>query len=541
MAEAEEPRDDMSESSEDEADVFDNYGVFQSDYEFKFVQEGNDKTTLMLPPVTYDSMEVKYFNIEIEVDSELHVSALEKEETVNGTTRFFFRIAKQGLQVVEADEVEAFEKLGEDGYEYEEIKDYAAEKAERAKKRKPKKPRTAMDAHNYSKPKVVMTSAPTVKVEDEGEKYEEIEKAQGVALDGTQLDKDTNSFLEQCDDGEEEIEDEGEDMDDDGDDDMDDFDEIEIGENLTLPGEEGDDDDEDDLMKTPKRKGKGIKGETTSEKKRRKYDKTNFYSKNSSNFTVEMTDEGKKMFKCCLCEYTTKSSRSKYNHERGHTGERPYICDVCGKGFKMYSYLTMHMESHSSLRPFMCDICGALFQSKKRLASHKYVVHAKNFKCQYCGKSFGARASLMQHEAVHTGEKNYECKICQLEVNQYSSLIRHMKTHSERQYLQCLICDKKCSRKDNLRRHMIKVHNYSESEAFLAQSRTKCVNTKETTSTPFENTNETAAVENVLDHVDLNQVATAEQETSVINFENTQAEIFQEGYPDLNQVYYIMH
>ncbi|XP_053408889.1 zinc finger and BTB domain-containing protein 14-like isoform X6 [Mercenaria mercenaria] len=433
MAEAEEPRDDMSESSEDEADVFDNYGVFQSDYEFKFVQEGNDKTTLMLPPVTYDSMEVKYFNIEIEVDSELHVSALEKEETVNGTTRFFFRIAKQGLQVVEADEVEAFEKLGEDGYEYEEIKDYAAEKAERAKKRKPKKPRTAMDAHNYSKPKVVMTSAPTVKVEDEGEKYEEIEKAQGVALDGTQLDKDTNSFLEQCDDGEEEIEDEGEDMDDDGDDDMDDFDEIEIGENLTLPGEEGDDDDEDDLMKTPKRKGKGIKGETTSEKKRRKYDKTNFYSKNSSNFTVEMTDEGK-----------TK-----------------YICKHCGKESNTAGNMKDHLVSHVDKKSFPCPKCPAWFKSKKALQRHSVRHKEKRVICDTCGAHFFSASEYKSHASVHSNERKYVCDICGLAFNHSTSLSRHKSVHARRedrqQYL-CHICTAVFCRKDNIRRHLKHFH-----------------------------------------------------------------------------------
>ncbi|XP_053408888.1 zinc finger and SCAN domain-containing protein 31-like isoform X5 [Mercenaria mercenaria] len=469
MAEAEEPRDDMSESSEDEADVFDNYGVFQSDYEFKFVQEGNDKTTLMLPPVTYDSMEVKYFNIEIEVDSELHVSALEKEETVNGTTRFFFRIAKQGLQVVEADEVEAFEKLGEDGYEYEEIKDYAAEKAERAKKRKPKKPRTAMDAHNYSKPKVVMTSAPTVKVEDEGEKYEEIEKAQGVALDGTQLDKDTNSFLEQCDDGEEEIEDEGEDMDDDGDDDMDDFDEIEIGENLTLPGEEGDDDDEDDLMKTPKRKGKGIKGETTSEKKRRKYDKTNFYSKNSSNFTVEMTDEGMKFYKCKHCSYTTPAgSGNMHTHVRKHTGERPYVCDICFSAFRSGSALTAHIGSiHSDERSHVCEYCGSSFKLKKHLYMHQMRHFDRgNYVCAHCGKQLYTKYLLETHLNTHTSEKKYQCGICSKQVSSMSALKRHTKLHTGGKY-NCHLCEVNFIRKEYWRKHMVSVHHFSGQEEFL--------------------------------------------------------------------------
>jgi hypothetical protein len=262
-------KEEVVDSSEDEADSFDNYGVFQSDYEFKFVQEGNDKTTLMLPPVTYDSMEVKYFNVEIEVDSELLVSALEKEKTVNGTTRFFFRIAKSGGQLGQGDDGEAYEKLGEDGYDYGEMKDKAEVQAKKPKGKNPKA-RAPMDAHNYSKQKVMVKSAPTIKVESE--------ELPTMNLDGTQLD----------DEEEEEEEDEGEDVEDDGDDDddMDDLEEIEMLGDASLA-----EDDQTGSPRTPKRK-KPKQEPSSSGKKRRKYDKTNYYSKESTNYSVEMTDEG---------------------------------------------------------------------------------------------------------------------------------------------------------------------------------------------------------------------------------------------------------
>lgn len=277
-----EPREEAIESSEEETDSFDNYGVFQSDYEFKFVQEGNDKTTLMLPPVTYDSMDVKYFNIEIEVDSELHVSALEKEETDNGTTRYFFRIAKH--RILAKTEGESVEPLGEDGYEYEEMVD-AASKEEKGKVRKT---RTPMDAHNYSKPKAISTTChdnDQRESETPGEKKRPTEtvKVKVEALDGTQIDQDSSSVVEYAD-----TEDlDAEDIDDDGDDDMDDFEEIELAGNMSLVEEE----QNSDSLVTAKRRGQKRKMGTTSEKKR-KYTRTNHYSKDSSNFTVELTDEG---------------------------------------------------------------------------------------------------------------------------------------------------------------------------------------------------------------------------------------------------------
>ena len=268
---AKEQKEEVLDTSEEETDSFDNYGVFQSDYEFKFIQEGNDKTTLMLPPVTYDSMEVKYFNVEIEVDSELLVSALEREKTVNGTTRFFFRIAKPGEQLGQGDDGEIYEKLGEDGYDYGEMKDKATASMKNQKGKK-QKPKAAMDAHNYSKPKgSPAKSVPVIKIEGEEPRM--------LALDGTQIDRDDDK--EDFNEEDVDEEDYGDD-----DDDMYDIEEIEVGDNMSHG-----DEDYGDSMKTPKRK-KAKQEPTSSSSKRRKYDKSKFYSKQSNYFSVEMTEEG---------------------------------------------------------------------------------------------------------------------------------------------------------------------------------------------------------------------------------------------------------
>lgn len=276
-------QDDVTDNSDEGSENFDNYGVFQSDYEFKFVQEGTDKTTLMLPSVTYDSMEVQYFNIEIEVDSELLVSSLEKEETKNGTTRVFFRIAKQCINMDSPinDDV-AFEPLGEDGYEYEELSDRAAESANKGNQGKPK---AAMDAHNYSIPKVVMASTRKVNIDDIKNKSSKMSKLHIEALDGTQIDVDDDLI--------EDYDEDGNGDDDDGDDDMDDFEEIEIFEKTSLLEAKGNKSVKRKAITQPRKKrGTKMKVERTPDSQRRKYDKTSHYSRDSENFTMERNAAG---------------------------------------------------------------------------------------------------------------------------------------------------------------------------------------------------------------------------------------------------------
>ncbi|XP_060604147.1 zinc finger protein 436-like isoform X6 [Ruditapes philippinarum] len=425
-------KEEVVDSSEDEADSFDNYGVFQSDYEFKFVQEGNDKTTLMLPPVTYDSMEVKYFNVEIEVDSELLVSALEKEKTVNGTTRFFFRIAKSGGQLGQGDDGEAYEKLGEDGYDYGEMKDKAEVQAKKPKGKNPKA-RAPMDAHNYSKQKVMVKSAPTIKVESE--------ELPTMNLDGTQLD----------DEEEEEEEDEGEDVEDDGDDDddMDDLEEIEMLGDASLA-----EDDQTGSPRTPKRK-KPKQEPTSSGKKRRKYDKTNYYSKESTNFSVEMTDEGERIFKCRFCARVTKRASDIKRHIRTHTGERPYACEKCNNQFASLSNLIAHKETHSKERLYICDICGLSFRTKKTMKSHyRRHVQPRKFPCMHCSFCATSNSALTNHMNFHTDRKSQTYVIC------------HPKFH-------CKLCSYSHMQEEYLRHHQIQCHGFTGNEQIIAKKNIK--------------------------------------------------------------------
>jgi hypothetical protein len=279
--------------------------VFQADYEFKFVQEGSDKTTLMLPPVTYDSMEVAVFNIEMEVDSELHVSELEKEVTDSGTTKYILKIVKHIL-VPSEDVVD--KEFGEDGYEieYEDIADAAKGKG---KKHKEMKTKTPMDAHNYSKPKIIVKSASEVKVEQVETKIENVKPkksavvtaSQTVALDGTQIDNEDDQDGDDDDDGYDEYYNVDDEEDGDGDDD---FEEMEIGENKTEPDSDARDSENDEPLtpkpkkkpaakKRPAKKPAAKKEPQDSDRKKRKYDKTSHYSKESSNFTLERTETGR--------------------------------------------------------------------------------------------------------------------------------------------------------------------------------------------------------------------------------------------------------
>lgn len=250
---------------EENEEVFENYGVFQDDYEFKFVQEGTDKTTLMLPTVTYDSMDVKYFNIEIEVENLLNVENIVVEKTDNNTVKYCFKIAKHSLvHDVKVDGKGIVQPAGE------------------RNQLREKKVSEDIDVHNYSKSKVV-TNPPAesdnqvVKVlqiiGEDGKSETVCVKTKEEALDGTELIDDQDHTDDLIDDEEYHMQ---------------------IGE-----GDDGDDDDDLVDMDIPKhtsasRKNKQVRSAPGKDKKTtRKYQRTNHYSKKESEqFTIETNEAG---------------------------------------------------------------------------------------------------------------------------------------------------------------------------------------------------------------------------------------------------------
>ncbi|XP_065347561.1 zinc finger protein 501-like [Cloeon dipterum] len=84
--------------------------------------------------------------------------------------------------------------------------------------------------------------------------------------------------------------------------------------------------------------------------------------------------------------------------------ERPYACLACGKAFKQKATLNQHERIHTGAKPYSCPECGKCFRQQSNLTQHLRIhVGETHFPCQYCQKSFKQRHLLGQHLLTHHG------------------------------------------------------------------------------------------------------------------------------------------
>ena len=102
----------------------------------------------------------------------------------------------------------------------------------------------------------------------------------------------------------------------------------------------------------------------------------------------ETVHEGKKPFKCNLCEFSSASNYGLDCHEKSiHLREKPFKCDTCEACFGLENNLKRHIISaHEEKRPFQCYLCRANFKLKQHLKRHTDTVHEgkkpfKSYKC----------------------------------------------------------------------------------------------------------------------------------------------------------------
>ena len=96
-----------------------------------------------------------------------------------------------------------------------------------------------------------------------------------------------------------------------------------------------------------------------------------------------------------------------------HEGKKPYKCSLCDNSFSQKSNLKMHIDSvHEGKKPYKCSLCGNSFSRKEHLKIHIDSVHEgkKPYKCSFCEKSFSHKGSLKRHiDSFHEGKKPYKC------------------------------------------------------------------------------------------------------------------------------------
>lgn len=109
---------------------------------------------------------------------------------------------------------------------------------------------------------------------------------------------------------------------------------------------------------------------------------------------------------------------------------RLFKCLSCGKDFKQKATLMQHERIHTDSRPFVCSECGKRFRQQSHLTQHVRIhANEKPFVCVYCERTFRQRAILNQHLRIHSGEKPYGCGDCGKAFRQKAILNQHVRTH----------------------------------------------------------------------------------------------------------------
>lgn len=79
----------------------------------------------------------------------------------------------------------------------------------------------------------------------------------------------------------------------------------------------------------------------------------------------------KKLFKCDLCNYTTKSMAYAEDHKQKHIGNDEFKCLHCSAVFLQRSQLLKHLRSHNKKVPFSCPHCQRSYSYWVNLEKHR--------------------------------------------------------------------------------------------------------------------------------------------------------------------------
>ncbi|XP_028670882.2 zinc finger and SCAN domain-containing protein 2-like [Erpetoichthys calabaricus] len=136
------------------------------------------------------------------------------------------------------------------------------------------------------------------------------------------------------------------------------------------------------------------------------------------------------------------------------TPKKWYECDECGKKVLSKRSLLQHQAIHTGEKPYCCDECGMRFALKTYFQYHQ-MVHSgeRPYPCSLCEKTFRGIAALREHYKIHSGEKRFMCTECGKRFRTKSNLTTHKSVHTDERPHACSECGKSFKLKGDLVKH----------------------------------------------------------------------------------------
>lgn len=178
--------------------------------------------------------------------------------------------------------------------------------------------------------------------------------------------------------------------------------------------------------------------------------------------------EGKKVYRCCVCQKFFKWRSNLNRHMNFHTKEKVFECDKCGKHFNQQNNLDRHLKMHENDKHIYCTICGKEFFYPAVLRRHMEKKHAeyKTLSCDICNEKLFGEWDLTKHMEIHIKKSEYQCDKCGESFKHKSKLQKHgAEVHSGSEF-KCKTCDavfeNKYALKEHTKSHWNKVYTCDE-------------------------------------------------------------------------------
>lgn len=135
---------------------------------------------------------------------------------------------------------------------------------------------------------------------------------------------------------------------------------------------------------------------------------------------------GSHKFKCAHCNnaYTRKDYLDMHNRIH-HALQSQFQCPQCEKGFSQKSKFNAHTRVCTK-KLFKCDVCTFTTKSEAYADDHKQKhIGMDEFKCRHCSAVFFQRSQLLKHVKIHNKKDPFYCQHCQKVYHHWINLEKH--------------------------------------------------------------------------------------------------------------------